>query len=209
MGTRNLTCVVKDGEYKIAQYCQWDGYPSGQGETVAKFIMKRIQPDNGKAFAEKLNSIKYPTEAEIKKRWNSIGAVTDWVTFEQSAEFAKTWPHLLREFGAKILEYVYTDDNPEVSLATDFAADSLFCEYAYVIDLDHGLLEIYEGFNQKPLKKNARFFFLQKKDGQKSGDNTYYPIKVIKKIPFHKVTSNTMSELEDELNARQEKDDAE
>jgi len=27
MGTRNLTCVMKDGQYKVAQYGQWDGYP--------------------------------------------------------------------------------------------------------------------------------------------------------------------------------------
>ena len=27
MGTRNLTAVYLDGEYKIAQYGQWDGLP--------------------------------------------------------------------------------------------------------------------------------------------------------------------------------------
>ena len=26
MGTRNLTAVFMDGEYKVAQYGQWDGY---------------------------------------------------------------------------------------------------------------------------------------------------------------------------------------
>lgn len=31
MGTRNLTCVVLDGEFKVAQYGQWDGYPEGSG----------------------------------------------------------------------------------------------------------------------------------------------------------------------------------
>lgn len=31
MGTRNPTAVVLDGEYKLAQYGQWDGFPSGQG----------------------------------------------------------------------------------------------------------------------------------------------------------------------------------
>lgn len=31
MGTRNLTAVYLDGEYKIAQYGQWDGYPKDKG----------------------------------------------------------------------------------------------------------------------------------------------------------------------------------
>lgn len=38
MGTRNLTCVVLDGEYKVAQYGQWDGYPEGQGRTILEFL---------------------------------------------------------------------------------------------------------------------------------------------------------------------------
>ncbi len=37
-GTRNLTCVVVGGEYKVAQYGQWDGYPSGQGLTALNFL---------------------------------------------------------------------------------------------------------------------------------------------------------------------------
>lgn len=34
MGTRNLTAVYLDGQYKVAQYGQWDGYPEGQGITA-------------------------------------------------------------------------------------------------------------------------------------------------------------------------------
>lgn len=35
MGTRNLTAVYLDGQYKVAQYGQWDGYPEGQGHNGA------------------------------------------------------------------------------------------------------------------------------------------------------------------------------
>lgn len=30
MGTRNLTMLISDGETKVAQYGQWDGYPGEQ-----------------------------------------------------------------------------------------------------------------------------------------------------------------------------------
>ena len=38
MGTRNLTIVHKNGEYKVAQYGQWDGYPEGLGATLLNFL---------------------------------------------------------------------------------------------------------------------------------------------------------------------------
>lgn len=36
MGTRNLTMVKYNGEIKVAQYGQYDGYPSGQGLTALR-----------------------------------------------------------------------------------------------------------------------------------------------------------------------------
>ena len=39
MGTRNLTMVINQkGEKKVAQYGQWDGYPSGVGVSVLNFL---------------------------------------------------------------------------------------------------------------------------------------------------------------------------
>ena len=42
MGTRNLTVVFMDGEYKVAQYGQWDGYPEGQGITCFNFLHDKM-----------------------------------------------------------------------------------------------------------------------------------------------------------------------
>ena len=38
MGTRHLILVYYKGQYHIAQYGQWDGYPGGQGVTVLHFV---------------------------------------------------------------------------------------------------------------------------------------------------------------------------
>ena len=42
MGTRNLTLVInQEGEKKVAQYGQWDGYPSGVGAGVLRFLKNK------------------------------------------------------------------------------------------------------------------------------------------------------------------------
>lgn len=41
MGTRHLIAAKVDGEYKLAQYGQWDGYPEGQGVAVLDFLVNK------------------------------------------------------------------------------------------------------------------------------------------------------------------------
>ena len=38
MGTRNLTRVIDNGELKVCQYGQWDGYPIYTGRKVLEFV---------------------------------------------------------------------------------------------------------------------------------------------------------------------------
>ena len=38
MGTRNITRVISNGDLKVCQYCQWDGYPTGAGQDIIDFI---------------------------------------------------------------------------------------------------------------------------------------------------------------------------
>ena len=43
MGTRNLTIVYSNGEYKVAQYGQWDGYPEGLGVQLLKYLREYLR----------------------------------------------------------------------------------------------------------------------------------------------------------------------
>jgi len=63
MGTRHLIVVVNKEEYKVAQYGQWDGYPSGQGVTIADFIDKSMDINK---FREALDDCVYLTNDVCK-----------------------------------------------------------------------------------------------------------------------------------------------
>lgn len=91
----------------------------------------------------------------------------------------------------------------------DFVKYSLFNEYTYVIDLDNNKLEIYQGFNQKPLenKLEERFFKEQfDKDGKLINNGGYYPVKHWFTLTFDGLDSLT---LEDILGIEQDDDENE
>jgi len=159
MGTRNLTCVYIDGQYKVAQYGQWDGYPSGQGINLLN-ILKGL---NLEKLREAARKCRFLTKDEI----NELADDEKWL---------EKYPQLSRDHGANIVKLVYENNGLTLHNQIKFAADSLFCEWAYVVDLDKNLLEVYKGFNKEPsITAEDRFFFLN----EEYDDNGYYPIKII------------------------------
>lgn len=120
MGTRNLTLVKLNKETKVAQYGQWDGYPTGQGLTIANFL-KEVDIEK---FKEEVNKLREVTPEEIKE----INKTEDW---------KKTYPYLSRDTGADILNMISKGIVKFVSKYEDFKNDNLFCEYWYEIDLDN------------------------------------------------------------------------
>ena len=168
MGTRNLTVVYKDGEPKVAQYCQWDGYPSGQGVTVLDFL----KTNDLNLFAKKVGQCTWLSDEELYDLWKSVGADdTGFVSMEISNKFRKRFPHLHRDTGARILGLIQDSDGLQLVNSIGFAADGLFCEWAYVIDLDAQTLEVYSGFHKGPVV--GRF-----KDMETEGE--YSPISLEK-----------------------------
>jgi len=191
MGTRNLTMVMINNEYKIAQYGQWDGYPSGQGVTVLNFLRET----NLDKFKDTLGNVSFITEDE----WSDIiENYTDGGSVILGSENDKYWKenltHLDRDIGAKVLEMVRDGEATKLNNRIGFAGNSLFCEYAYVIDFDKGTFEIYGGVNEEPIKE-GRFIsgvdYLEKIDG-------YEPVKLIQEYKLDDLPDNDefLSDLE-------------
>ena len=182
MGTRNLTVVIANGQHKIAQYGQWDGYPSGQGAIVLEFL----QNADLDSFKERLNHVRFGNEEDIKAAWRDTGVELDdsgFVSLDVANRFSEIHPELSRDTGADILNIVANSTNELILKdSLNFAADSLFCEYAYVVDLDNNRLEVYKGFNQKPLTPADRFYTLSENVDQAHRNEKYLP--VVKAIEF-------------------------
>lgn len=176
MGTRHLTLVHLDGTYPIAQYGQWDGYPGGQGLEALKFARDKL--DRAR-FIEKCRAAKEASEEHIASEYRKAGHKGgDWVSLDVADKFNAANPQLSRDTGAEILALV--QDAPDGILLrrnVSFAGDSLFCEWAWLIDLDRNTFEAYGGFNTSPLPDDERFAHLQKSPTEDGKPREYYPVK--------------------------------
>ena len=153
MGTRNLTVVKLDNEYRIAQYGRWDGYPEGAGVTVLNFARKLAEGTTMQEFIHKVRASRWVDAEKVKK-------------ITRKEKWHVQYPEFSRDTGAQILDVVlYSVDGIELESDIEFAADSLFCEWAWVIDLDAKTLEGYKGFNDHTaLRPDDRFYFLRDKE---------------------------------------------
>jgi hypothetical protein len=195
MGTRGVTHVIAEKQTRIAKYCQWDNYPSGRGVELLEVLRKRLKPTKTKSFEDRLKEMKAKvksvialTNKEVQNRWKECGADdSGWVSMEISAKFKEKYAHLSRDMGGgEVLDLVVKGKVKDTNLDTEFVADSLFCEWAYVVDLDKKTFEVYQGFNEKPLTKKDRFFNLQKEGSE------YSPVKLVKKYKLSELPTKVV-----------------
>jgi len=144
MGTRNVTCIFVEGEYRVAQYGQWDGYPDAAGVT----ILGVLRNSDLAKLKERVLDCMFLSDNEIEDRWVECGADrgSSMINMLVSDKFREKYPQLSREMGCKVVEFIYNAEGKvDLHKALDFVGSGLFCEWAYVIDLDEGTFEVYEG----------------------------------------------------------------
>ena len=124
MGTRHLICIVQDSEFKLANYGQWDGYPSGQGENILKFLKKEFNIDS---FKDKVKSLKTITPEELDSVYVECGAKpkSQFISMDVSDKVNKKYPQLTRECGSNIFSLIQNSPNGLLirDSSIDFATD--------------------------------------------------------------------------------------
>jgi hypothetical protein len=181
MGTRGAIGFRQNGELKVS-YNHYDSYPDGLGEDFLNFAKSWcVDPITLATVKENVAKVKLvdgrenPTEKEAEE-------FSHW--YNENVSTGKDWYSLLREAqGIDGIEAIASGDLFVMTDDKGFLRDSLFCEYAYIIDLDKDTANFYEGFNKhQPKTEFGITSGLDSSDGKKV--DGYYPVRTVARIPF-------------------------
>lgn len=143
MGTRGAIGFRHNGRDKIV-YNHFDSYPDCLGEeivTLAKVVATRIPEIAGLVAGWRpIDKDEKPTPEIIAK-----AKAMDIIDLKVSNRSTDDWYCLTRGAQGDLLKLL---ELGVFEPSDDFLTDSLFCEYAYIINLDDGTLEFYQGFNK-------------------------------------------------------------
>ena len=137
MGTRHRQAVIaKNGELKIQQYGQWDGYPDGQGKSILNYLRN----GNLEKYQENLEKIPLIN----KKQVDEVNKDKDW---------NQKYPYLSRECGSNIHQMI-EDGKVKFVQHTSLKECNQWCEGFYTIDFKKGVFVTEYRDNIVKLKLN-------------------------------------------------------
>lgn len=169
MSTRGFVGFVAD-EHETITYSHSDSYPDYLGINVLDWARSVDDWGEVKAQAAALVHVDDdtpPTPEQIER-------LSPYARESVSTRELTDWYVLLRETQgdpAAILAAGHAEHAP------DWPADSLFCEWGYLLDLDRGVLEVYRGFQDEP-HTDGRFHDRPRPTGRYAASG-YYPVRLI------------------------------
>ena len=179
MGTRGAVGFFKEGENKIT-YNHFDSYPSGLGNVMKEFVMNTLEVRLDEIF-DKIVMIDgdSPVSTQDRIRYKEF--------LDENVSDGKDWYSLLRNTQGRLEAYrdtnlVHMIDN------RSFMQDSLFCEWAYIYNLDTSKLEIYRGFQKTPQENRYKF--------EHNNDQDYYQVALLREVHYADLPYFDMDELE-------------
>ena len=178
MGTRGCYGFRKNGVDKLT-YNHFDSYPGWLGTNMVRFCKETSIEEMHEIFDRLVlvNNGTPPTKEEIAE---CIGYYDGSVSERKPED----WYCLLREAQGEPntykrgLKYMIDDH--------DFIKDSLFCEYAYIVNLDTNCLEFWRGFQSEPDPFNRYGI---------EDDRGYYPCKMMAEYSFENMSERTVEDV--------------
>lgn len=192
MGTRGAIGWRKDGVEKIA-YNHFDSYPEELGVDMLKYACRPVEALTADFNdTEMIDDEVPPTDEQIERCHEH-----ESVNLDVSEGKDTDWYCLLRDVQGKLQE------TAEVGFMIDYSAfleDSLFCEWAYIVNLDTKKLEVYRGFQKgKPGEgRYAELICAYSQETYKEGEK-YYGVGLLKEYDLAALPEAT--EMVKELNA--------
>ena len=178
MGTRGCYGFRKNDVDKLT-YNHWDSYPDWLGKIMVKFCKETTIQEMNEIF-DKLILVKEndkPTKAQIAE-------CIEYYNGDVGSQTPEDWYCLLRE--AQGNPDVYKCGLKYMTDGNNFIRDSLFCEYAYIINLDTQCLEFWVGFQKEPDEFNRY--------GTEC-DDRYYPCKMIGEYSFESLNEESVEHI--------------
>jgi len=174
MSTRGAYGFRHNGIDKVA-YNHCDSYPSGLGKLAIEFI-KRNNLQGLKAIEQGIRLVDEegsPSDEDLKKYDAfcnmNVGGPEEGIS----------WYKLLRNAQG---DFEAFENGLDVMIdGADFLKDSLFCEWAYIINLDDSVLEIYKGFNKSEYAAGRYAKVVHEEPCDFQG------VKLFKTIPFNEI----------------------
>ena len=160
MGTRGVTMVIQEEKVKVAQYGQWDHYPSGQGLVALDILRNTIMKskESFEDFKEKVSKVENMTQHSFDTKLEEIGIdiAKTYMTSEEAEKFKDKYPYLHRDCGAEVLKYIADGLAKELQNDLDYAKKGFDCEWCYAVNLEKETFEVYED-NYKPKNLKGSF----------------------------------------------------
>lgn len=178
MGTRGSIGFRID-QKDMLFYNHHDSYPEELGRDTVTWVQVNIHNmDAWREVAKGFVGVSMddkPTEAQ-KARARELNTINLGVSLKSEDDFYC----LTRETQGDLTKTLQLGFG---IVDNKFVHDSLFCEYAYIINFDTGELEFYKGFNKNP-QADGRYAQHQNNPENNETQAKYYGVALVGTAPF-------------------------
>ena len=185
MGTRGAYGFKIEGQDKLT-YNHFDSPPDWLGRNILEFI-RSTSIEEMQTIAQGLILV----DEHSKPTPEQIEECKQWTNLKVSSQSTSDFYCLLRE--AQGNPDAWKNGLRYMIDSHEFMADSLFCEWAYCINLDDETLDVYKGYNTDP---NAPGRYTNKGHYKTHDGTVFYGVALIRTIPISKIQAMSDEEIQ-------------